>query len=380
MAVVVLQAAAGRWRRPGFPLVLRCFASADGDGSGGAGRLSSQLGSLASSQPAPRAAPTSPQQPAKAQPSKPKERLRVVAADRSFLLGSSASGAGAGGHQVLIHDYRDLKYLKQVSAIGIASTLMSSSGLAYAVSMDLGAAMCGGLAFQTVSAGLMLGMYLRTYVARAVLDTRRSRLLITGCGLFGEPLTSEQELPLMAIKPNPEVTDPYIKFATRGAAIDPSSWIWYRMPRAQLAETGARKRGAQVGFAPAVSALALRPEQEKLKPTAQGAAGPQGRHFPGAGLGAAEADDDGFGGSGLGGPAAAPAVPGPRRDRGSAAEAGEAPSAFAEAAASREPLAERKSLADLRLLEGLPRDAREEQKIIDFFEDPLAYGSLKVQR
>merc|ERR1740121_3030664 len=65
-------------------------------------------------------------------------------------------------------------------------------------------------------------MYLRTYVARAVLDTRRSRVLVTGCGLFGEPLATEQEIALMALRPGAEVNDHFVKFGTRGAALDPS--------------------------------------------------------------------------------------------------------------------------------------------------------------
>eukprot|EP00932_Pfiesteria_piscicida_P006339 SRR837773.16272.p1 GENE.SRR837773.16272~~SRR837773.16272.p1 ORF type:complete len:255 (-),score=70.81 SRR837773.16272:22-723(-) len=232
--------------------------------------------------------------------------------------------------------------------------------------MDATALQCAGLAFQTVGFAVLLGMYLRTTVARAVLDARRSRLLVTSCALFGEP-GSEQELPLMAIQPGPFLMDTWIKFRVRGPIVDPSTWIWYRIPRVQL-DGGVRKKGVQMGFTAEPVAAMVRPEQEKLRgpPVNQG---PQGRRFPG--LGKADGDDDGFGSSGpKRGARAAPAAPASR-----GRSDGEAPSWASAAIAA--PMA--KSLSDLRLVDGLPRDAREEQKIIDFLEDPMAYGSFKVQ-
>ncbi|CAE7636708.1 CLC-B [Symbiodinium microadriaticum] len=52
----------------------------------------------------------------------------AISADRRYLTGE-------GGRMVLLHDYRDMKFLKRLSAVGMAASLMSSSGLAYAVSL-----------------------------------------------------------------------------------------------------------------------------------------------------------------------------------------------------------------------------------------------------
>lgn len=289
-------------------------------------------------------------------PDKPSSAA-VVSADRNFLLANSGSG------HIVVHDHRDLKFLRRVTAGGVAMTLMSSSGLAYAISLDLGALQCGGFALQTLSAGLCLAMYLRSYVARAVLDARRSRLLVTGCGLFGEPLQSVQEFPLMSLRPGASMADHYIRFRARGSPVDPSSWIWYRIPRMSNQEEGAaRTPGAQVGFTPAPrDAAVAHPPAQKLSPPSKGS---DGRRFPGAGLGST-ATDDGFGSSSQG----KPAVVGPRQ--GAKANAAESDASAA---------VQRRSLADLRLLHGLPADAREEQKIVDFFDDPMAFAPFNVRQ
>ncbi|CAE7549896.1 unnamed protein product, partial [Symbiodinium natans] len=96
----------------------------------------------------------------------------TISADRRYLT-------SGGGRRVVLHDYRDLKFLKRVSAIGVFGSLMSSSSLAYAVSLGWNAELCAFLVFQTAGAALALYAYLRTYIARAVLDPRRAQLLIT---------------------------------------------------------------------------------------------------------------------------------------------------------------------------------------------------------
>jgi len=288
------------------------------------------------------------------------ERQRMVSADRSFLLGQR--GSTASGGQVLLHDFRDLTFLKRLTAAGIFGTCMSSSGLVYAITLNLGPAACGGLALQTLTAGFLLVVYLRTYVARLVLDPKRGRVLVTGCTFFGEAMQTDQEVPLMAIKPQPEVTDPYIKFGIRGPMLDPLTWFWYRIPRAPEGEERAKKakkKGAQVGFTPEPTVVAARPEQERLRGPAPTAGGAGGRRFPGAGLGNEDLEDDGFG---TGGPAVKPGKPVKR--------------AVVDTSASR-PVT--KTLSNFKLLDGLPVDAREEQRLVEFLEDPMAYGTFQVR-
>lgn len=301
-----------------------------------------------------------------AQRSSQPSRVKMVSADRDFLL------ALPGSQQILLHDYRDQKFLKQVSAAGLAGTLMSSSMLAYAVAFNLGPVMYGGLMFQTVGAALVSTMYLRTYVARAILDTRRSRLLITGCSYFGEVSSKDQEVPLMSLEPAANLGNHFIKFRTRSSAFDPSRWFSYRMPRFQ--EGTDRKPGTSVGFTPVVeqpqassTAGKLEVPKPKARPGGSASSAAAPRRFPGAGIGVA--DDDGFG---PGGGASAPRVQKPSWS-GASAEASEGVRAN-EAGADK-----RKTLASLRLQHGLPRDAREEQKILDFLEEPISYAAFTVK-
>ena len=64
----------------------------------------------------------------------------------------------------LIHseDYRDLKFLQRISAAGLFGTLMSSSGLAYALVLTWPVEHCLMFAFQMVGVPLALHAYLRT--------------------------------------------------------------------------------------------------------------------------------------------------------------------------------------------------------------------------
>merc|ERR1719284_2003026 len=108
---------------------------------------------------------------------------------------------------------------------------------------------CGFLAVQSATAAVVLGMYLRTYVARAVLDPRGSHLSLVCCSFFGEPSAAEHHLPLAMLHPEPHVTEDYIKFRLQGSPLHPACWVWYRMPRAPKGGLEARARGAQVGTA-----------------------------------------------------------------------------------------------------------------------------------
>eukprot|EP00929_Paragymnodinium_shiwhaense_P097795 TRINITY_DN59399_c0_g1_i1.p1 TRINITY_DN59399_c0_g1~~TRINITY_DN59399_c0_g1_i1.p1 ORF type:complete len:355 (+),score=63.12 TRINITY_DN59399_c0_g1_i1:68-1132(+) len=282
---------------------------------------------------------------------------RVASTDREFL-------SGVGAQQVLIHDYRDMKFLKRLSAIGIAGSLMSSSALAYAVSIGLAPVWCGLLVLQTSGSAFMLLTYLRTYVARAVLDPRRGRLSITGCSLFGDPLTEETHLQLAFIEPGPTVTDTFIKFRLKGASMDPSSYLWYRIPRAQpdgKAAGGAVQLGMPtVGRAPRIasasSAAAAIGEPAKTQ-----------KRFRGAGLGLEEEAEQRR--SVPTAPTHGGTVSAERRQMQKLAEATKK-AAEAEAAS-----AAAKSLASLRLHEGLPAGAEEEAKLLEFLEDPSAYAN-----
>ena len=66
--------------------------------------------------------------------------------------------------KTLIHseDYRDLKFLQRISAAGLFGTLMSSSGLAYAMVLTWPVEHCLMFAFQMVGVPLALHAYLRT--------------------------------------------------------------------------------------------------------------------------------------------------------------------------------------------------------------------------
>lgn len=253
--------------------------------------------------------------------------------------------------------------MARITAGGVFVALMSSSGLVYALTFDFGPAACAGLALQTVGGFLLLVMYLRTYVARAVLDQRRARLVLTGCGLFGEPLATDQQIPLMHLQPGASRSDHYIKFRVRGAAWDPSCWIWYRMPRAS-AKDGASRSAAQVGFRASPADIFSAPAATKASlnrivlPSSH-----EGRRFPGAGLGGA-----------VGPTAAAPVGPAllgsspPReaaQSRGGTSTGEDRASALC------------KSFAGLRLQHGLPANEAEEQKILDFFDDPIAYTLVR---
>lgn len=300
-----------------------------------------------------------PATPASATPAHGNRPSLVVAADRNFLLASAG-----GGHQVLLHDHRNLTFLKRITAGGVFVALMSSSGLVYALTFDFGPAACAGLALQTVGGFLLLVMYLRTYVARAVLDQRRAKLVLTGCGFFGEPLATDQQIPLMHLQPGASRSDHYIKFRIRGAAWDPSCWIWYRMPRASAEDGAARSAGAQVGFraSPAETFLAPAATEASLARMLSPASH-TGRRFPGAGLG------------GVVGPTATapvgPALLGSSPSREAAQSLG--------GTSTRENNASAlcKSLAGLRLQHGLPANDAEEQKILDFFDDPTAYALVR---
>jgi len=286
---------------------------------------------------------------------------RMVGANRDFLSGTSTQ-------QVLLHDYRDIKFLKQATAIGVFCTLMSSSGLAYAVSFHMSAGACCGFVFQMVSAAAFTVMYLRTYVARAVLDPRRGQLIVTGCGFFGEPMKSDQCLPLASIDPGAEVMDHYIKFRLRGSALDPSRWVWYRIPRSPAGADGKvpdKLKGSQVGIRPelaqsvsAASGSTAPHRKEKLtSPTSSG------HSFRGAGLGSSS--DDSF----EGGFAAKPTAP----SSASRNRAGVAALAAAAGRNSRPTAAA--SIVGLKLQDGVATNGQEEQKIVDFFAEPLAYAA-----
>jgi len=290
---------------------------------------------------------------------------RMVSADRAFLL------AGSGGsHQVLLHDSRDVKHLKLVTMGGLFATLMSSSALSYAALFDLGPAAIGALALQSISAAVMfLYVYPRTYVARAVLDPRRATLSLTGCGLLGEPLASDEKIPLAMLHPGTSRCDTYIKFRTRAPALDPSSWVWYRMPRAHIFDGSIKgKVATQVGLRAETEKRIETPEATAAA-TLQSARLVKGPRFPGAGLGdkAQPAVPD------------APKAPRPRGPASHAATAAQSrPDGRMGDGASQSSQEEAslpyQSLANLRLKNGLPASPAEEQKLLDFFDDPTAYA------
>jgi len=293
-------------------------------------------------------------------------RLRVVTADRGFLATGRAS-------EVLLHDYRDTRFLKRVSAVGVCGTLMSCSAVAYAVAFGLGSVSCGGLVLQAMGAGVCLTWYLRTYVARASLDSRRARLALTCCGLFGEALSMEQYIPLHLIEPGVSVEKDFIKFRLRGPFWNPNCWIWYRIPRAQD-DGRSRAPGAQVGYRPDSTSRTTCATSEGMPVSlARGAADTNGtssapRRFSGAGLGAGPS---GFEGSVM--PPLGPAMPMPAATKARAEEE------QAQSETSATAHTAQKSLSGLKLLHGLPLNSMEEQKIIDFFEDPTAYATVSLR-
>lgn len=282
------------------------------------------------------------------------------------------------GHQVLIHDHRDLKFLKTVTAGGLFATLMSSSAAAYAFAFALSPLQCGGLIFQTVAAGACTVLYLRTYVARAVLEPRRGQLSVIGCSFFGEPMTTEQVLPLALLQPGSDVTQDYISFRIKGSVFNPACWIPYRMPRS-AGDDPTSKPGVQVGGpllasrappakdgdAPSShgvvdSALSfVKGGGETLKPlprasSASSTSVSPARRFRGAGLGSEIGDFED-------GPVRRPSAPARRSVASPLSTLEAAPAA--------------RSLVDLRLKKGLPVGAQEEQKILDFFDNPTAYAA-----
>eukprot|EP00438_Fugacium_kawagutii_P032135 Skav231553 [mRNA] locus=scaffold481:18554:20431:- [translate_table: standard] len=128
-------------------------------------------------------------------------------------------------------DYRDLQFLKKLSAAALFGTLMSSSGLAYALALTWPLERCLMLMFQMVGVPLAAHAYLRTYVARAVLDPKRSQLRITGCSWFGAPRSTEEVIFLDHLRPGYSLEGGYIKFRVEGPSWDISRWIWFRMAR-----------------------------------------------------------------------------------------------------------------------------------------------------
>lgn len=310
----------------------------------------------------PAATPATPSSPRAAGASQ-RPNQRMVSADRAFLLGGSG---GSHRDQVLLHDSRDVKHLKLVTNGGLFATLMSSSGIAYAVAFNMGPAAIGGFALQTVAAAIVfLYVYPRTYVARAVLDPRRATISLTGCGLFGEPLASAERIPLAMLHPGTSRCDTYIKFRTRAPAVNPSSWVWYRMPRAHVFDGSAKgKVASQVGFR-AEAEEPAEPAAPAAAPPPQNARPAKGSHFPGAGLG----DDS---------RSAIPGAPHAPRPRGRGAVAQSRPIGRAGDATSHtvqeEASSSYRSLADLRLQNGLPASPEEEQKVLDFFDNPTDYA------
>lgn len=79
-----------------------------------------------------------------------KNQLRITELDPKKNLGIHSE------------DYRDLKFLQRISAAGLFGTLMSSSGLAYAMVLTWPVEHCLMFAFQMVGVPLALHAYLRT--------------------------------------------------------------------------------------------------------------------------------------------------------------------------------------------------------------------------
>lgn len=263
--------------------------------------------------------------------------------------------------QVIIHNHRDKSFLKQVSAGGTFLALMSSSVLTYALVWGLGPFVCSMIVLQTGSAAVGLAVYLRTYVARAVLYPQNSQLGIVGCGYFGIPLRTEHRLPLSTIHPHATTTTRFIKFRLRGPTWHPKCWIRFRIPRFGVGGGSVSGGNTQIGARPLVKSwdsLAKPAEQLSARDSSfisrntESVVAPLSiRQFPGAGLGDKEEDH-----------AFKRIETFKRVHSGSKAKAVHAPQKA------------EKSLATIKMQGGLPLDAREEEKIIDFFSDPAAYA------
>eukprot|EP00931_Biecheleriopsis_adriatica_P055573 TRINITY_DN32895_c0_g1_i1.p1 TRINITY_DN32895_c0_g1~~TRINITY_DN32895_c0_g1_i1.p1 ORF type:complete len:355 (+),score=64.38 TRINITY_DN32895_c0_g1_i1:30-1094(+) len=290
-----------------------------------------------------------------AQPAANSGSGQVLSANRSYLAGMG------GGRQVVLHDYRDVKFLKRVSAAGVAGTLMSSSGLAYAISLNMSPAYCAFLALQTLGSGFALYSYLRTYVARVVLDPNRSQLLVTGCSLFGYPRAEDDQLQLSQIRPGVDLSEGFIKFRLEGSSFDPSCWVWFRIPRAPSDGSPVISRpDAHVGFRPTVQPVSSDPVSEKIPGEIV-----QGHKFLGAGL-------DGSGRVKTPATGTWPQegeVEG--RSKGPRAPLAK-PAVEAQKPVRRGP---RKAILDMKLQNGLPASPQEEHKLLDLFAEPVAYGT-----
>eukprot|EP00435_Cladocopium_sp_Y103_P052992 s1206_g16.t2 len=169
------------------------------------------------------------------------DRAETIAVDRRFL-------AGEGSRMVLLHDYRDLKFLQRISAVALFGTLMSSSGLAYALALTWPVERCLMLAFQMVGVPLVI-----------FLDQ---------------------------LRPGHALEGGFIKFRLEGSAWDMSRWIWFRMPRGAHG-TDTVRPGKQVGNRPVQrSAQAVEKSSTTVEQPGDGR-----RHFLGAGLGVAGGPD-----------------------------------------------------------------------------------------
>jgi len=247
--------------------------------------------------------------------------------------------------RVVLHDHRDVTSLKRISATGIIGTMMSSSGLLYSLTLDFPLEFSAILGLQSVTAAVVLALYLRTYVARAVLDTRRAQLSVTVCGLFGTASAKEHHLPLTMIESFSK-SDKFLKFRLKSAVWNPERWVSYRIPRRQ---SNAKDRTTAQVESPSAAFLKITPDTPKVVRSSNVSGG---RRFLGAGLGGATLAED----------FTAPARPTVVR---------RLPSEPSDAL----PTEATHSLGSLKLQKGLPVDGAEEQKIVDFFRNPTAYAA-----
>ena len=73
------------------------------------------------------------------------------------------------------------------------------------------------------------------YVARAVLDPKRSQLLITGCTWFGAPRSTEEVIFLDQLRPGHALEGGFIKFRSPAPALLQqclqiswgTKWVWF---------------------------------------------------------------------------------------------------------------------------------------------------------
>uniref|UniRef100_A0A7S1A531 Uncharacterized protein n=1 Tax=Noctiluca scintillans TaxID=2966 RepID=A0A7S1A531_NOCSC len=245
--------------------------------------------------------------------------------------------------RVVLHNYRDVTALKRISATGIIGTLTCSSGLVYSLSLNFPPVFSAILGLQSVAAAVVLALYLRTYVARAVLDTRRSQLSVTVCGLFGTASAKEHHLPLTMIESFSK-SDKFLKFRLKSAVWNPERWVSYRIPRGR---SEAKNRTTAQVESPSAAFLEITPDTPKVVRLSKASGG---RRFLGAGLGGATLAEN----------IVAPARPTVVRHL---------PSAPSDSL----PTVSTYSLGSLKLHKGLPVDGAEEQKIVDFFRNPAAY-------